>query len=109
MTTLHPALAEPHTVDVLDHLDLLCRVRVRGEDTGGSLAIIEERGLTQVSDDSAIRAVVDEVLAANAEQVERYRSGEQKVFGFLMGETMKALKGQGAPQVVKQVLTDALS
>lgn len=44
MTTLHPALAEPHTVDVLDHLDFLCRIMVRGEDTGGSLAIVEERG-----------------------------------------------------------------
>jgi aspartyl-tRNA(Asn)/glutamyl-tRNA(Gln) amidotransferase subunit B len=73
------------------------------------LALIEDRGLKQVSDDSAIRAIVEDVLAANAEQVERYRAGEQKVFGFLMGQVMKALKGQGAPTVVTQVLTEALT
>ena len=72
------------------------------------LAIIAERGLTQVSDDGAIKTVVDEVLAANPDEYQRYKDGEQKLFGFLMGQVMKALKGQGDPAVVKKVLTDTL-
>jgi len=72
------------------------------------LAIIDERGLTQVSDDAAIREVVEGVLAEHVDEVERYRAGETKIFGFLMGAAMKALKGQGAPQVVKDVLNELL-
>jgi len=70
--------------------------------------LVAQRGLAQVSDSGAIAGVVAEVLAANAAEVERYRSGEDKVFGFLMGQVMKALKGQGKPDAVQGVLREAL-
>jgi aspartyl-tRNA(Asn)/glutamyl-tRNA(Gln) amidotransferase subunit B len=73
------------------------------------LEIVEEKGLQQVSDDSAIVAIVDEVLSANQAEVERFRAGEEKVFKFLVGQVMKATKGQASPQVVDQVLRARLS
>jgi aspartyl-tRNA(Asn)/glutamyl-tRNA(Gln) amidotransferase subunit B len=73
------------------------------------LMVIDEQGLRQVSDDAAIRAIVDEVLVANAAEVQRYRSGEEKVFGFLVGQVMRATKGQAAPPVVNAVLKAALN
>ncbi|TMK23376.1 MAG: Asp-tRNA(Asn)/Glu-tRNA(Gln) amidotransferase subunit GatB [Actinobacteria bacterium] len=71
-------------------------------------ALVAERNLAQVSDTSAIASVVADVLAQNAPEVERYRAGEDKVFGFLMGQVMKALKGQGKPDAVQSVLREAL-
>jgi aspartyl-tRNA(Asn)/glutamyl-tRNA(Gln) amidotransferase subunit B len=71
-------------------------------------SLVAERGLAQVSDESAIASIVEGVLAANASEVERYRAGEVKVLGFLMGEAMKALKGQGKPDAVKRILERAL-
>jgi aspartyl-tRNA(Asn)/glutamyl-tRNA(Gln) amidotransferase subunit B len=73
------------------------------------LQVVEEKGLTQVSDDSAVAAIVDEVLAANGAEVERFRSGEEKVFKFLVGQVMKVSKGQASPQVVDRVLRARLS
>ena len=68
------------------------------------LQIVDERGLQQVSDDDAIATVVDEVLASNQAEVARFRAGEEKVFKFLVGQVMKATKGQASPQVVDRVL-----
>ncbi|MGZ4145233.1 MAG: Asp-tRNA(Asn)/Glu-tRNA(Gln) amidotransferase subunit GatB [Actinomycetota bacterium] len=68
------------------------------------LAIVEEQGLKQVSDDGAVEAIVDEVLSANQAEVERFRAGEEKVFKFLVGQVMKATKGRASPQVVDRVL-----
>jgi len=74
--------------------------------------VVEERGLAQVSDTDALAAVLDEVLAAHADAVEEFRSGDDKVRkkkrGFLMGEAMKALQGQGNPQVLNRLLDDRL-
>ena len=63
-------------------------------------AIVESEGLRQVSDTGAIDAILDEVLAANPGEVERYRSGQQQLFGFLVGLAMKASKGKGDPKLV---------
>ena len=60
-------------------------------------AIVEERGLKQTSDTGAIEAVIAEVLAANADKVAEYRGGKDKLFGFFVGQTMKAMAGQGQP------------
>ncbi|MGZ4128321.1 MAG: Asp-tRNA(Asn)/Glu-tRNA(Gln) amidotransferase subunit GatB [Actinomycetota bacterium] len=68
------------------------------------LAIVEEQGLQQVSDDAAVEAIVDEVLSANQAEVERFRAGEEKIFKFLVGQVMKATKGRASPQVVDRVL-----
>ncbi len=66
--------------------------------------IVEAKGLAQVSDTSAITSVIVGVLDANANMVEDYLGGKDKLFGALMGMCMKALKGQGNPQVVTDVL-----
>jgi aspartyl-tRNA(Asn)/glutamyl-tRNA(Gln) amidotransferase subunit B len=67
-------------------------------------AIVEKKGLVQVSDVSAIEKVIDEILANNQGQVEQYKSGKQQVFGFFVGQTMKAMKGKANPKVVNEVL-----
>ena len=69
--------------------------------------------MTQVSDAGAIGAVVDDVLAANADAVKEYRAGDDKVRkkkrGFIIGEVMRALEGQGNPKVVNQLLDEKLA
>jgi len=70
--------------------------------------IAETEGLKQLSDTGAIETVIDEVLAANGDKVEEYRSGKDKLFGFFVGQTMKALQGKGNPAVVNQILKDKL-
>ena len=70
--------------------------------------LVEELGLKQVSDTSVIEKAVDEVIAANAAQVEQYRAGKEQVFGFLVGQVMKALQGKANPGVANQILKDKL-
>jgi aspartyl-tRNA(Asn)/glutamyl-tRNA(Gln) amidotransferase subunit B len=66
--------------------------------------VIEKRGLKQVSDPGAIEKIVDEVLAANAKQVEDYRSGKEKAFNSLVGQVMKQSKGKANPAQVNEIL-----
>jgi len=74
-------------------------------ETGDAPGVIVEReGLTQTSDTGAIEAAVDAILAANADKVEQYRAGKEALFGFFVGQTMKAMQGKGNPQLVNQVL-----
>jgi aspartyl-tRNA(Asn)/glutamyl-tRNA(Gln) amidotransferase subunit B len=70
--------------------------------------VVEEKGLKQVSDEGQIRAFIEEVLKENPKEVERYRSGEEKVFGFLVGQVMKRAKGKANPQVVNKLLREML-
>jgi aspartyl-tRNA(Asn)/glutamyl-tRNA(Gln) amidotransferase subunit B len=67
-------------------------------------AVIEEKGLVQVSDTGAIDAIIQPVLDANTDKVEAYRGGKDKLFGFFVGQVMKASKGQANPQIVNQRL-----
>ncbi len=71
-------------------------------------ALIEELGLAQVSDDGAILAIIDEILAANPDKVEQYKSGKDKLFGFFVGQTMKASKGSANPAKVNELLKQRL-
>ncbi len=71
-------------------------------------AVVQARGLAQVSDAGAIEAVVDRVLAAAPAEVERHRSGKKDLTGFFVGQVMKALKGQGNPAVVNALLKQKL-
>jgi aspartyl-tRNA(Asn)/glutamyl-tRNA(Gln) amidotransferase subunit B len=75
----------------------------------GPLAIVERKGLVQVSDEGAIEATIDTMLARNARQVEQYRAGNEKIFGFFVGETMKLTKGKANPRVVNELLRRKLS
>jgi aspartyl-tRNA(Asn)/glutamyl-tRNA(Gln) amidotransferase subunit B len=71
--------------------------------------IVEEKGLKQVTDTGAIESMIDEVIAANGDKVEEYRSGKDKLFGFFVGQVMKASQGKANPQAVNQILKDKLS
>ena len=73
-----------------------------------SEAIVEEKGLKQVSDTGAIAGIVDEVLAANADKVAEYRSGKDKLFGFFVGQVMKATQGKANPKAVNDILKEKL-
>ena len=79
---------------------------------GDADTVIEQRGLKQVTDSGAIEAMLDEVLAANAEQVEQYRSSDEnkrgKMFGFFVGQAMRASKGKANPQQVNELLKQKL-
>ncbi|MFJ7883596.1 Asp-tRNA(Asn)/Glu-tRNA(Gln) amidotransferase subunit GatB [Pseudomonas sp. NPDC096917] len=74
--------------------------------------VIDKQGLKQVTDSGAIEKVLDEVLAANAEQVEQYRAADEakrgKMFGFFVGQAMKASKGKANPQQVNELLKSKL-
>ncbi len=74
----------------------------------GANAIVEERGLKQTSDTGAIEAVIAEVMEKNADKVADYRGGKDKLFGFFVGQTMKAMGGKGNPGVVNDLLKKAL-
>ncbi len=76
---------------------------------GNADAIIEARGLKQVSDSGAIEKIVDEIIAANAEKVAEYRSGKDKLFGFFVGLAMKASQGKANPAQLNEVLKKKLS
>ena len=71
--------------------------------------VIEKLGLKQVSDDGAILEIIDGILAANQDKVEQYKSGKDKLFGFFVGQTMKASKGSANPQKVNELLKQRLS
>ena len=74
----------------------------------GAAEIVEARGLKQTSDSGAIDAVVIEVLAANADKVEQYKAGKEALFGFFVGQVMKAMAGKANPQMVNERLRSKL-
>jgi aspartyl-tRNA(Asn)/glutamyl-tRNA(Gln) amidotransferase subunit B len=76
-----------------------------GDDPAG---IIAREGMAQVSDTAEIEKAIEQVLAENAPEVERFRAGEEKVLGFLVGKAMRALGGKGNPKLVNEVLHRAL-
>ncbi len=82
----------------------------KGEAAGDNAAdaIIEKRGLKQISDSGAIEKIIDEVLAANAQQVADYKSGKEKAFNSLVGQVMKASKGKANPAQVNALLKQKL-
>ena len=69
---------------------------------------VEEKGLKTVNDEGALRKTVEEVIAANPQSVEDYRNGKEKAIGFLVGQTMKAMKGKADPGMVNQLLKELL-
>ena len=76
---------------------------------GDADAIIETKGLKQVSDSGAIEKIVDEIIAANPAQVAEYRSGKEKVFGFFVGLAMKVSKGKANPAQLNEILKKKLA
>ncbi len=82
--------------------------RMLWSEGGDADAIIEAKGLKQVSDAGAIEALVDGILAANADKVAEYRSGKEKLFGFFVGLAMKASKGKANPAQLNEILQKKL-
>ena len=76
---------------------------------GGADAVIEARGLKQITDTSAIEAIVDKVIAANPGQAEEYRAGKDKLIGFFVGQVMKETGGKANPGQVNEILRTRLS
>jgi aspartyl-tRNA(Asn)/glutamyl-tRNA(Gln) amidotransferase subunit B len=72
-------------------------------------AIVEEHGLVQLSDSGEIDSIIDQVMAANPQQVESYRAGKESLFGFFVGQVMKASKGKANPKVVNEQLKPKLN
>jgi aspartyl-tRNA(Asn)/glutamyl-tRNA(Gln) amidotransferase subunit B len=67
-------------------------------------ALIEAKGLKQMNDTGALEKIVDEVIAANADNVTQYKAGKEKAFNALVGQVMKASKGKANPQQVNELL-----
>jgi aspartyl-tRNA(Asn)/glutamyl-tRNA(Gln) amidotransferase subunit B len=76
-----------------------------GKDAG---EIVEEKGLRQITDTGAIEAIIDEVIAKNGDKVEQYRAGKDKLFGFFVGQVMKATQGKANPALVNEMLKPKL-
>jgi len=71
-------------------------------------SVVEERGLVQVSDTAEIDRIIDEVIAGSPNQLEQYRAGKETLFGFFVGQVMKASKGKANPKVVNERLREKL-
>jgi len=76
---------------------------------GSAAQIVEREGLKQTSDTGAIVAAIAGILAANADKVAQYKGGKEALFGFFVGQTMKAMQGKANPQVVNELLKKALA
>ena len=85
--------------------DVLGAMFRTGEDPA---SIIQTRGLGQISDTAVIEAAVEQALAQHPAEAERYRAGKKQVFGFFVGQVMKAMKGKGNPALINQVLKKKL-
>ena len=72
-------------------------------------AIVEAKGLRQVTDTGAIEAAIDAVLAAQADKVAEYRAGRDKLFGFFVGQVMRATQGKANPALVNELLRKKLA
>ena len=71
--------------------------------------IVEQKGLKQISDSGEIEAIVARIVAENPGQVEQFRSGNEKVIGWFVGQVMKATQGKANPKLVNEVLRKALA
>ena len=74
-----------------------------------AIEIVSKKGLAQITDSSAIENLVDEILQLNTDQVEQYKNGKEKVFGFLVGQIIKKSKGQANPALVNKLLKDRIN
>jgi aspartyl-tRNA(Asn)/glutamyl-tRNA(Gln) amidotransferase subunit B len=71
--------------------------------------IIKEKGLIQISDEDTLKQIISEIISSSQTQVEQYKSGKTKVFGYFVGQVMKKTKGQANPQVVNKILKEMLN
>jgi Asp-tRNA(Asn)/Glu-tRNA(Gln) amidotransferase B subunit len=109
-------LAPEHLAEVIRMVDggtinnataksVLAKVQATGQPPA---AIVEEEGLAQVSDDAALQAAVDKVLAAHPEEVSSYRDGKEGLLGWFMGQVMRETRGKADPQLTRELLQESL-
>jgi aspartyl-tRNA(Asn)/glutamyl-tRNA(Gln) amidotransferase subunit B len=79
------------------------------ESGGDPKAIVEERGLVQISDSAELEELAQAIIRDHPGPAQEFRDGNKKAIGFLVGQAMKATKGKGNPKLINQILTDALS
>jgi aspartyl-tRNA(Asn)/glutamyl-tRNA(Gln) amidotransferase subunit B len=79
-----------------------------GEGGGDARTIVEQRGLAQIADQGALRAVVDEIVAANPGQAAEYRAGKDALLGYFVGQVMRSTGGRAEPRAVQELLREAL-
>jgi aspartyl-tRNA(Asn)/glutamyl-tRNA(Gln) amidotransferase subunit B len=85
--------------------DVFEEMVVKGKDPG---VIVEEKGLKQITDADEINIVVNNVIADNADQVKKFREGNQKLVGWFVGQVMKKTQGKANPQMVNELLLEKL-
>jgi aspartyl-tRNA(Asn)/glutamyl-tRNA(Gln) amidotransferase subunit B len=86
--------------------DVFEEMAASGKDAG---TVVEEKGLRQITDTGALEAVVDQVIASGPKQVEQFRSGNEKILGWFVGQIMKATGGKANPAAVNEILRKKLS
>jgi len=94
-------MVDAGTVNSATAKSLLVKVQENGKSPA---AIVEEEGLVQVSDDSALQAVIHEILAKNPEEVNSFRAGKEGLFGWFMGQVMRETRGKADPQLTRELL-----
>jgi len=100
------ALISDNTISGKIAKDVFADMMATGKDAA---AIVEEKGLKQVTDTGAIEKIVDDVIAANPDNVAAYKGGKDKLFGFFVGQVMKASQGKANPDIVNDLLKKKLS
>jgi len=79
-------------------------------ETGSDPAkIVEDKGLTQITDTGEIEGIIDQIITDNPKQVEQFKSGNEKIAGWFVGQAMKASCGKANPQAVNEILKKKLS
>jgi aspartyl-tRNA(Asn)/glutamyl-tRNA(Gln) amidotransferase subunit B len=99
-------LITDRTISVRLAKDVFAEMVASGADPG---AVVEARGLRQVTDSGAIEAAIDTVLASQADKVTEYRAGRDKLYGFFVGQIMRATEGKANPALVNELLRKKLS
>ena len=79
------------------------------ENGGDAEKIVKDKGLVQISDEGALRKIIEEALNANPQSIEDFKNGKKKAVGFLVGQIMKATKGQANPQLVNKILVEEIN
>lgn len=98
-------LIEDNTISNKIGKDILPELLTKG---GSAKALVESKGLVQISDASALEAIIDEVIAANPDELEKYRAGKTKLLGFFVGQVMKQTGGRADPKLTNQLLKPKL-
>ena len=99
------ALVENGTIGLRIAKELLPMIEENNQEPE---SIIEEKGLKQVSDTKEIEKIIDKIIADNPKNVEEYKAGKDKLFGFFVGQVMKATQGKANPGVINNILKEKL-